>query len=61
MGGAEILRHLREIDPAVRAFVSSGYADSATVANYREHGFAAFLNKPYKIEELRDCLNALLR
>ncbi len=60
MGGEEALRHLREIDPFVKAVVSSGYAGNAIVADYRAHGFAAFLNKPYRLEALRECLNALL-
>ncbi len=60
MGGEETFRHLCEADPAVRAVVSSGYADNAVVARYRDNGFSAFLNKPYKIEELKDCLNLLL-
>jgi two-component system cell cycle sensor histidine kinase/response regulator CckA len=57
MGGEETLKRLLEIDPGVLAVVSSGYSGNAVVANYREHGFATFLNKPYKLEALRDCLN----
>jgi CheY-like chemotaxis protein len=60
MGGEEALRHLRGIDPEVRAVVSTGYADNAVAADYRAHGFAAVLNKPYRMEALRECLNALL-
>jgi CheY-like chemotaxis protein len=60
MGGEETIRRLREIDPNVKAIVSSGYADSSVVANYRAYGFSAFLNKPYKADELRECLNSLL-
>jgi hypothetical protein len=30
------------------------------LASYREHGFAALLSKPYRIDELRDCLNAFI-
>jgi PAS domain S-box-containing protein len=61
MGGTETLSRLREIDPAIVAVASSGYADNAVLANYREYGFSAFLNKPYDIDALRDCLNALLK
>jgi two-component system, cell cycle sensor histidine kinase and response regulator CckA len=60
MGGEEAIQKIREIDPEVRAVVSSGYADSLVLADYREHGFSAFLNKPYKIDALRDCLNSFL-
>jgi CheY-like chemotaxis protein len=60
MGGEEAISRLLEIDPKVKAVVSSGYADSSVVANYREHGFSAILNKPYRAEALRECLNSLL-
>jgi len=60
MGGEQTIRKLLEIDPHVRAIVSSGYADTPVVSDYRSYGFAAFLNKPYRIDALRDCLNALL-
>ncbi len=60
MGGEEAIRKIREIDPQVKAVVSSGYADSPVVADYRAYGFSAFLNKPYKIDSLRESLNALI-
>jgi two-component system cell cycle sensor histidine kinase/response regulator CckA len=61
MGGEETLSHLLEIDPGILAVVSSGYADNAVLANYRDHGFSAFLNKPYKIDDLKNCLDELLK
>jgi len=60
MGGAEAMRQLREFDPGVKAIVSSGYSDDAVVANYREHGFAAFLKKPYDLTVLQATLNEML-
>jgi CheY-like chemotaxis protein len=60
MGGEEAIRRIREIEPDVVAVVSSGYADNPVVADYRTYGFSSFLNKPYKIETVRDCLNVLL-
>jgi CheY-like chemotaxis protein len=60
MGGEHAVKKLREIDPNIKAVVSSGYADNPVVSDYQSYGFAAFLNKPYKIDSLRDSLNALL-
>ncbi len=60
MGGEMTLRKMQEIDPDVRAVVSTGYADNHIVAGFRSYGFAAFLNKPYRIDALKDCLSALL-
>jgi signal transduction histidine kinase/CheY-like chemotaxis protein len=59
-GGEGAVRRLRDIDPSVRAVVSSGYANNQVMSDYRAHGFSAFLSKPYRIEALRDCLNRLL-
>jgi len=61
MGGDETMRKLLEIDPGVKAIVSSGYSNDNVVANYRDHGFAAFLKKPYDLTDLQATLNALLR
>jgi two-component system, cell cycle sensor histidine kinase and response regulator CckA len=61
MGGEDAIRKLRELDPGIVAVVSSGYADNPIVADYRAHGFSAFLNKPYKINALRDCINELIK
>ncbi|MBS1192665.1 MAG: domain S-box, partial [Nitrospirae bacterium] len=60
MGGEETMRKLLEIDPDVKAIVSSGYSNDSVVANYRDHGFAAFLKKPYDLTDLQATLNALL-
>ncbi len=59
IGGMETLRRLREIDPAVRAVVSSGYSDDEVVADFRKYGFSGFLKKPYDLTELREALDAL--
>ena len=52
MGGIEMMRELRRRDPAVRAIVSSGYADSPAMARPADYGFNAVLPKPYPPREL---------
>ncbi len=59
MGGADTFKKLREIDPSVKAIVSTGYSDDAAIADHLSLGFKAFLKKPYDITELRDTLSAL--
>jgi signal transduction histidine kinase/CheY-like chemotaxis protein len=51
MGGLETLAKLAEYDPEVKAIVSSGYANNAVLANYRQHGFQGIIAKPYNIDE----------
>jgi CheY-like chemotaxis protein/anti-sigma regulatory factor (Ser/Thr protein kinase) len=60
MGGLETLRRLVELDPDVKAVVSSGYSDDTVLTNYLEQGFRAFLKKPYEIEDLQNTLHAVL-
>jgi PAS domain S-box-containing protein len=60
MGGKATIELLRVIDPGVKAIVSSGYSDDTVVADYEKYGFKARLTKPYKLDGLRDTLNALL-
>lgn len=60
MGGMDTLRKLKEIDPGVKAVVSSGYSDDDVVATYRQHGFCAFLKKPYDMKELGRILDDVI-
>jgi CheY-like chemotaxis protein len=60
MGGLAALGKLREINPAVKAVVSSGYSSDPVLANYREHGFAAVVAKPYEVDEIAGVLREML-
>lgn len=58
-GGPETLARLREIDPTVRAVLSSGYADHPAVNNWAGLGFAAFIAKPYSLRAFEELLAQL--
>jgi PAS domain S-box-containing protein len=60
MGGKEAIKKLIEIDPEVRAIVSSGYNDDPVVSHFREYGFSGVLAKPYSIVEMSKALHAVL-
>ncbi len=60
MGGSETIQKLLEIDPMVKAIVSSGYSDDAATSNYEKQGFKAFLKKPYNVITLREVLDKIL-
>jgi PAS domain S-box-containing protein len=60
MGGREAMEHLRHLDPAVRAIVSSGYSRDPVMASHQAHGFKAVLPKPYGLAQLRKTLNEVL-
>ncbi|MFQ5637204.1 MAG: response regulator [bacterium] len=52
MGGQETIIKLRQIDPTVKAIISSGEAFHPVLADYRKYGFSDVLPKPYNIVEL---------
>ncbi|MHC1725622.1 MAG: PAS domain S-box protein [Syntrophobacteraceae bacterium] len=60
LGGKETIRYLLEIDPDVRAIVSSGYSNDPVMANFEEYGFRGFVSKPYRISDLSDVLRKVL-
>jgi CheY-like chemotaxis protein len=59
-GGLETLARLREIDPAVRAILSSGHIDHPAVTDWAGAGFSAFIAKPYSIKDFEETLARLL-
>jgi len=60
MGGQETVARLREIDPAVKALVSSGYSTDPALSRYLDYGFAGFITKPYDVQTLGRTLRQLL-
>ncbi|MFA4916925.1 MAG: MEDS domain-containing protein [Syntrophales bacterium] len=60
MGGKEAIKGLLEIDPQVKAIVSSGYASDQIMSEYKKYGFSAVLNKPYTITDIEKTLGNLL-
>jgi CheY-like chemotaxis protein len=61
IGGREAIEQLRQIDPNVRAIVSSGYSSDPVLANHRAYGFCGMVAKPYKVEDFARVLRAALR
>ena len=61
MGGRETIAKLLELDPDVKAIVSSGYSNDPVVANYRDYGFTTVVSKPYLLEELREALESVMK
>jgi len=51
-GGCEAVKKIREIDPSVKAIVSSGYLNDPVMSAPDSYGFCGILVKPYRSEEL---------
>ena len=60
MGGQDAIQELLRLDSDVKAIVSSGYSEDASLSDFKSHGFKAYLTKPYDQATLRDMLNTLL-
>jgi PAS domain S-box-containing protein len=60
MGGAECIKRLVEMDPSVKAIVSSGYAMDPVMSRYREYGFCACIAKPYEVSDLGHIVHDVL-
>jgi PAS domain S-box-containing protein len=60
MGGKETIRKLLEIDPDVKAVVSSGYSTDPIMADFKKYGFSAVVTKPYSVGELEKTLRSIL-
>jgi CheY-like chemotaxis protein len=61
MGGLETLIKLQEIDPQVKAIISSGYADDPVMADFAKYGFCGKLPKPYRMTKLSETINDILK
>jgi CheY-like chemotaxis protein len=61
MGGKETVRLLLDVDPNVRAIVSSGYSNDPVMANYADHGFCGAVKKPYLVQEMSQVLNRVVK
>jgi PAS domain S-box-containing protein len=60
MGGMETAKVLRAIDPAIKAIVSSGYANDPVMADPATYGFLDKLKKPFLKEDLANVLYRVL-
>jgi len=60
MGGAEAVRRLLAIDPAVKAIVSSGYSDDPVMSNFQDYGFCNVIAKPFRINDLSRVVHQVL-
>ena len=60
MGGRETFIHLRELDGSVRTVLSTGYAEDERARELLAMGVRAFVQKPYRAEELATVVRSVL-
>lgn len=59
-GGKETILKLKQINPKVKAILSSGYADDLALKDYQCYGFKGVVIKPYNMEELSATLHRVI-
>ena len=60
LGGEDTFRALHELDPDIRAIVSSGYDNEDMAKQYLDMGFCGYLTKPYRVTDLGKILKTVL-
>ena len=60
MGGAEAVQKLREIDPRVKAIVSSGYTNDPIIKDFKKYNFSGVIAKPFDVDELVRVIESVL-
>jgi PAS domain S-box-containing protein len=60
MGGKEAIEKLLQIDPDIKAIVSSGHADDPIMSEYEKFGFSGVVCKPYSLSELSSVLRKVM-
>ena len=60
MGGKEAVKNLLKMAPNAKALVSSGYSSNPVISNCEKYGFKGFIPKPYRLEDLKCVIHAVL-
>ena len=60
IGGKATIEKLLEIDPEVKAIVSSGYANDPVMADHMKYDFKSVLAKPHEICDLNETLQKII-
>ena len=60
MGGRETFEKLKELNPHVRAILSTGYSEDERARQMLAMGVKAFVQKPYRIDDLASTVRRIL-
>ena len=60
MGGLEAAAKLKELDPASKLIVSSGYSNAPVMSDFAKYGFDAVVPKPWTAAEISQVFRTVL-
>ncbi len=61
IGGEKVAEEILAINPEAKIIVSSGYANSSIMANYKAYGYQGRIVKPYSFAELQKVLEQVFK
>ncbi len=59
MGGIEAAKKLRALDPSAYTIMASGSSVDAMIASYKANGFNAVLAKPFRLQDITECMKKI--
>ncbi|MEI7732633.1 MAG: response regulator [Verrucomicrobiota bacterium] len=60
LDGEATFREMRRVNPNVRAVLMSGFNEQDAISRFVGKGLAGFVQKPFRLSELRDTLRRVL-
>lgn len=60
MDGKDTFIELKKIDENIKVILSSGYSETEDIQFMKEMGLTSIINKPYRIEDLKELLDSVL-
>jgi len=60
-GGLDTIKRLKEIDPGVKAIISSGYRDDDVMLQFQKYGFVGAIPKPFTLSDLDRVIGTVFR
>jgi PAS domain S-box-containing protein len=60
VGGQDAVHTIRKIDGTAKVIASSGHLEHPVMSNPKKFGFAAVLEKPYRLETLRQVISSVV-
>jgi two-component system, cell cycle sensor histidine kinase and response regulator CckA len=61
LDGEQCFRELRQLDPAVKVIMSSGYDEQEVAPKFIGTGLSGFIQKPYTLSALRGAIKSASR
>lgn len=60
LDGRETFQSIKNLDPYVKAVITSGYTEDPVILNFKQYGFSMAITKPFRISDLEKTLLTLL-